>query len=141
MFVNGDAAVKPQNLQVAKGSVLRTASGVFYSGMTLHDAKMIGRDKCFLRRDFKKLDKNCDNVLTNDEIMLERDREVKRFKGDGIFIGLFALDEYVRLFKSSGGKIFNIIFAGIFTLGSINAFSKAKKLKESNEYIRKNFNV
>ena len=119
--------------------VIRTTNGIFYSGMTLHDAKMIGRDKCTLRRDFSDLDKNGDLILSNSEIIQERKREAKRSVVEGAVMSVFALDDFFRLRK--GFSLWNVGFGLLFSFFAVEAFSRSKKIKESNEYIKQNFNI
>lgn len=119
---------------------VRTASGVFHTGMTLDDAKMIGRDKCVLRRDFSNVDKNGDNVLTNDEIMVERQRESKMLGFDAFLCGAFALDDWIRIFKGNR-TVWNFAFAGLFTAFAIDSLSRKSKLKKINEDIKQQLMV
>ena len=119
--------------------VIRTTNGIFYSGMTLQDAKMIGRDKCTLRRDFSDLDKNGDLILSNSEIMQERKREAKRSVVEGAVMSVFALDDLLSLRK--GFSLWNVGFGLLFSFFAVEAFSRSKKIKESNEYIEQTFNI
>ena len=47
----------------SNSKIIRTGNGVFHTGMTLDEARMIGRDKCVLRRDFSNIDKNKDLIF------------------------------------------------------------------------------
>lgn len=119
---------------------VKTASGVFHTGMTLNDAKMIGRDKCVLRRDFGNIDLNGDNVLTNDEIMAERKRESKVLGWDALICGLFAADDWIRIARGGRG-VLNFVFAGLFTACAIDSISRKKKLQKVNEEIKRQLSV
>ena len=91
----------------SNSKIIRTANGVFHTGMTLDEARMIGRDKCVLRRDFENLDKNKDSILTNDEILLEREREAKMLKLDAILMAGFAIydNNYVYVYSSKDATL------------------------------------
>ena len=127
------------NNNIVQQAVLRTGSGVFYEGMTLADAKQIGRDKCLMRRDFSNIDKNKDNVLTSDEIMQERDKEVKRLRFDGFLASSFALMDAVSTFKKF--SLWNIAFATLFSLFAVDSFSRMKKLDSTNKSLKHNLNI
>lgn len=118
---------------------IRTGSGVFYTGMTLQDAKMMGRDKCLLRRDFSNVDKNKDWILTNDEILKERDNEVKRLKFDALLSGALALWDGVATIKKF--SIWNAVFATLFGLMTVDSISRHNKLKAANEELKQQLNI
>ena len=117
--------------------VIKANAGTFYPGMTLQDAKAIGRDKCFFRRDFYNLDKNGDNVLSKEEVMKEREREAKVLLGDSILMGLFAIAEVIYLCKSP--KVANAAFTALATACSLSSLSSYKKKVKLNEEIKKEF--
>ena len=123
----------------SNSKIIRTGNGVFHTGMTLDDARLIGRDKCFLRRDFNNLDKNKDNVLTNDEIILEREREAKMLKWDAILMGAFAVWDIVATIKRP--SIFNAVFAALFTGFSIDSIGRKNKMDNANEILKQQLRI
>ena len=60
-----------------------THNNRFYEGMTLQEAKRLGRDKTWWRRDFNDIDTNKDGVLSAEEIFAERDKIANRYKTFG----------------------------------------------------------
>lgn len=138
-------SVEPIKLPPSSGGysnskIIKAGNGVFYTGMTREDAAMIGRDKCLLRRDFGNLDKNGDNVLTNDEIMLERERQAHVAIYDAIICGLFALDDVISIIKGPS-SFFNFLFGALFTGCAIDSLNKKKKLEAANEQLRQQLRV
>lgn len=132
------------NLPEASGGysnskMIRTTNGVFHTGMTLEEARLLGRDKCVLRRSFDKVDKNKDEILTNDEILAERDREAKMFGWDAVFMGAFAVLNIALLFKRF--NIFDVLFGGLFTTFAIDSISRKSKLKNVNEELKQQLYV
>ena len=136
MNINNDTLRINNDSQSAKNS-LKANGGTFYPGMTLQDAKAIGRDKCFFRRDFYNLDKDGDNVLSKEEVMKEREREAKVLLGDSILMGLFAIAELIYLWKSP--KVANAAFTALATACSLSSLSAYKKKVKLNEEIKKEF--
>lgn len=123
----------------SNSKIIRTANGVFHTGMTLDEARMIGRDKCVLRRDFENLDKNKDSILTNDEILLEREREAKMLKWDAILMGAFAIWDIVATIKHP--NLFNAIFAALFTGFSIDSIGRKKKMDNANAILKQQLKI
>ncbi len=73
-------------------SLITDASNRYYAGMTLDDARKLGIEKSFWRRDFHNIDKDKDGILSKEEIIKERRRSSKinkitaaAFAGLGIF--------------------------------------------------------
>lgn len=73
-------------------SLITDASNRYYAGMTLDDARKLGIEKSFWRRDFHNIDKDKDGILSAGEIIKERRRSSKinkitaaAFAGLGIF--------------------------------------------------------
>lgn len=119
--------------------VIRTGNGVFYSGMTLNDAKMMGRDKCILRRDFSDVDKNNDGILSHEEILNERDKEVKRLRVDALVMGAFAAYDAIGLTKRF--SLWNLAFAGLFTAFTIDSVSRSNKLAKANQELKQRLSI
>lgn len=119
---------------------IKTINGIFYTGMTRNDARAIGREKCFLRRDFNNLDKNKDNVLTNDEIMQERERQEHMMGLDVILCGLFALNDVVSIIKGQAGFI-SFLFAALFAACAVDSLNSKQKAKAVNEELTKQLRV
>lgn len=71
--------------------------------------------------------------------MQERKREAKRSVVDGAVMSVFALDDFLRLRK--GFSLWNVGFGLLFSFFAVEAFSRSKKIKESNEYIEQTFNI
>lgn len=119
----------------SNSKLIKTTDGIFYTGMTRDEAKMIGRDKCLLRSDFEKVDKNKDNVLTNDEIMFERERQAHLCKWDAILCGIFALDDARHLIKGRV-DLWNVLFCALFTGFAIDALNRKKKIEAANTELK-----
>lgn len=118
---------------------IRTNDGVFYTGMTANNAKNIGRYKNILRRDFTNLDKNKDNILTNDEIILERERDAKMFLWDILLVGFFAA---INIYSSIENKKFlNFIFSGIFSLLTAESIILGSKVHKNNKKLKKELSI
>ena len=126
-------------VQTINQSQIRTANGVFYSGMTLNDAKMIGRDKCVLRRDFSDVDKNKDGILSNEEILNERDKEVKRLRVDALVMGAFGAYDAMSLTK--GFSLWNLVFAGLFTAFTVDSVVRSNKLAKANQELKQRLSI
>ncbi len=120
-------------------SQIRTANGVFHSGMTINDAKMIGREKCFFRRDFSDVDKNKDGILSNDEILKERDNEVKRLRADALVMGAFGVYDAIGLTKHL--SLWNLAFTGLFTAFTIDSIVRSNKLSKANDDLKQQLSI
>lgn len=132
-----NGTLRVANEQKPTSKILKAGGGSFYSGMTLQDAKDSGLDKCFFRRDFSNLDKDGDNILSNEEIMREREREVKVLKADSIILGLCSIAELV--FVCTAPKISNVLVFALATAITFSTNSVRKKNEKLNEELRKEF--
>ena len=143
MNVDKDFAALYKNSKNFEGtinqSVLRTGSGVFYSGMTYNDAVLMGRDKCLLRRDFSDVDKNKDGILSNAEILQEREKEVKRLKIDSIIMGIFALTDAVATIRRP--SLWNLAFTTLFAGFTVDSISTKNKLQKANDIVRQQISI
>ena len=81
---------------------ITNCNGRFWSGMTLKEAQQNGVDKCKFRRDFYNLDKNCDGVLSVQEVMNERERDARIDKFSAIAFASIGLLDYLT--SSSKGE-------------------------------------
>ena len=111
--------------------IIFDATNKYYALMTLAEAKKIGIDKSFWRRDFHNIDKNGDNILSADEIILERKRSSKQDKiMSGIFAGWGIIDALTT--KSKGWLITSLAIDAFFIY---NFLSRARKNdKQTKEY-------
>lgn len=111
--------------------IIFDATNRYYAGMTLSEAKKLGIDKSFWRRDFHNIDKNGDNILSADEIIKERKRSSKQDKiMSGIFAGWGIVDALTT--KSKGWLITGL---AIDTFFIYNCLSRAiKNDKQTKEY-------
>lgn len=111
--------------------IIFDATNRYYAGMTLTEAKKLGIDKSFWRRDFHNIDKNRDGVLSTDEIMNERKRASKIDKVmAGIFAGWGIIDALTT--KSKGWLITSLAIDAFFIY---NFLSRARKNdKQTKEY-------
>ena len=119
---------------ISNSKMLHTASGRFYTGMTREEARQLGSEKNTFRRDFNNIDKNKDNVLTNDEILLERELEANRLKIDTVLCTLFALDDIFWAFKGNKSmRLFHSLFAALFAGVAISSVSQKKRMDATND--------
>lgn len=103
----------------------------YYAGMTLAEAKKLGIDKSFWRRDFHNIDKNSDNILSADEIIKERKRSSKQ---DKIMAGIFAGWGIVDALTTKS-KWWLLTSMAIDTFFIYNCLSRAfKNDKQTKEY-------
>lgn len=114
--------------------IIFDATNRYYAGMTLTEAKKLGIDKSFWRRDFHNIDKNGDNILSADEIIKERKRSSKQDKiMSGIFAGWGIYDVIDSIKNKSKGWL--IIGLAIDTYLIYNCLSRAiKNDKQTKEY-------
>ena len=113
-------------------------SNKYYAGMTLNNAKLLGRDKSFWRRDFYNIDKNNDGVLSVDEIMKERKRSSRSDKViAGIFAGWGILDAFTT--KSKGWLAAGLAFDALVIYNCLaRARRNDKQTKEYEKIIQEN---
>ena len=122
---------------ISNSRMIHSSSGRFYTGMTREDARAIGAEKNFFRRDFNNIDKNKDDILTNDEILLERELEANRLKIDTVLCSLFALDDIFWAVKGSKGmRLFHSLFAALFAGIAISSVSQKKRMDATNDRLR-----
>ena len=110
--------------------IIFDATNRYYAGMTLTEAKKLGIDKSFWRRDFHNIDKNRDGVLSTDEIMNERKRASKIDKVmAGIFAGWGVVDAFTT--KSKGWLIAGLAIDAYLVFNCIaRAIKNDKQTKE-----------
>ena len=122
---------------ISNSNIIHCSGGRFYTGMTRDEARQIGAEKNVFRRDFNNIDKNKDNVLTNDEILLERECEANRLKIDTVLCSLFALDDIFWAVKGSKGmRLFHSLFAALFAGIAISSVSQKKRMDATNDRLR-----
>lgn len=114
--------------------IIFDATNRYYAGMTLTEAKKLGIDKSFWRRDFHNIDKNRDGVLSTDEIMNERKRASKI---DKVMAGVFAGWGIFDIIDSIKSKSKGWLIAGLAINSYLvfNCISRAvKNDKHTKEY-------
>ena len=118
--------------------IIFDATNRYYAGMTLSEAKKLGIDKSFWRRDFHNIDKNKDEVLSVDEIMKERKRSSTSDKViASIFAGWGLFDAFTE--KSKGWLIAELAFDALVIFNCLARASKNdKQTKEYEKIIQEN---
>ena len=114
-----------------------TNSKKFYSGMTLEQAKQKGIDKKFFGTDFEKIDFDKNGVLSNSEILHEREAEYKQIKAAPLLCGICAIGSYLatKIPELKSAKTLNYIGAGLGVLGGIVTLLAINPMKNSNESV------
>ena len=97
-------------------SFVKDASGRFYAGMTIDEARKNGTDKSVWRRDFHNLDRNKDGILSVNEIMNERNRSSKLNKWGVCGIGLLGLLDLLSNRDSKGWMLADLIIDGFLII-------------------------
>ena len=122
---------------ISNSKMIHSISGRFYTGMTREEARAVKSEKNFFRRDFNNIDKNKDDILTNDEILLERELEANRLKIDTVLCSLFAVDDIFWAVKGSKGmRLFHSLFAALFAGIAISSVSQKKRMDATNDRLR-----
>ena len=116
--------------------LITDATNRFYAGMTLNEAKRLGVDKSFWKRDFHNVDKNKDGVLSVDEILKERKHSSNSDKiVAGIFASWWIFDAFTT--KSKGWLLAELAFAAFAIYNCLSrALRNDKKTKEIEKIIQ-----
>ena len=116
---------------------IHNSNGRFHVGMTLKEAQAKGVDKCTFRRDFYNLDKDCDGVLSLQEIMEERKRDANTEKWTAIGWGAFSILDFATYRNKSSKIIWGIIDALVIGFSAFNYFKIKKQDEEYQKIIDK----
>ena len=119
-------------------SKIMTHNGRFYEGMTLKEAKELGRDKTWWRRDFSDIDTDQNGFLSAEEIFTERDKTANDLKSWGYFSAVFSVIEGALSMKNYG-KI-GIIELCADALVTFLFFNSSKKIKKDTDEMRAEYN-